>query len=92
MGKSIIQEDKSCYICGSVVRLEKHHIFAGHANRPISERENLWCWLCHEHHTGTEGAQYDKELNLKLKQDAQYAYEQNHSRSDWMRLIGKNYL
>ena len=92
MGKSILQDEKQCYICGSMTRLERHHILSGHANRPISEKEGFWCWLCHEHHTGTEGAQYDKELNLRLKQDAQYAYEQTHSRNDWMKLIGKNYL
>lgn len=92
MGKSLLQTERECYICGSVNGLEKHHIFAGHANRPISESEGFWCYLCHNHHTGTDGAQYNKELNLKLKQDAQFAYEKTHSRGEWMKLIGKNYL
>ena len=92
MGKSILQEERVCYLCGSVNNLEKHHIFAGVANRPISEREGFYCFLCKSCHTGTEGAQYDKEKNRMLKADAQWAYEQTHSRSEWMKLIGKNYL
>ena len=93
MGKSIIQDDESsCYFCGRVTGLEKHHIFAGVANRKISERENLYVMLCKECHTGTDGAQYDKMKNLRLKQDAQFAFERAHKRAEWMKLIGKNYL
>lgn len=87
-----MQEARECYFCGRTYGLEKHHVFAGVANRRISEREGLWLYLCHEHHTGTEGAQYDKEKNLMLKCDAQFAYEQTHTRAEWMALIGKNYL
>ena len=39
--KSILQTDRSCYFCGSVVGLEEHHIFAGTANRKISEKYGL---------------------------------------------------
>jgi Zn-finger protein len=72
--------------------LETHHVFGGVANRPISEKYGLKVWLCHECHTGNEGAQYDKMKNLQLKQDAQYAFEREHTRAEWMKLIGKNYL
>ena len=92
MGKSIVQDDKQCYFCGKVTGLTTHHVFAGVANRPISEKYGLKVWLCHDCHTGTEGAQYDKMKNLQLKQDAQYAFERTHSRNEWMKLIGKNYL
>lgn len=92
MGKSIMQNDKSCYFCGRVTGLEKHHVFAGVANRPWSDRLGLWVWLCHEHHTGQSGAQFDKEKNLLLKQDAQRAFEREHPRSEWMEIIRKNYL
>ena len=90
--KSIVQDEKQCYLCGKVVGLERHHIFAGTANRPISERQGFWCYLCHECHTGTEGAQFDKLKNLRLKQDCQFAFERTHTRAEWMKLIGKNYL
>lgn len=92
MAKSILQTEKECWFCGARVGLEEHHIFAGVANRRISEKYGLTVWLCHKHHTGAEGAQYEKELNRKLKADAQRAFEQQHGRSEWMKLIGKNYL
>lgn len=92
MGKSIINGDKSCYFCGGVNGLERHHVFAGTANRKISEKYGLWVYLCHNCHTGKAGAQYDREKNLKLKQEAQRAFEKDHTRSEWMNLIRKNYL
>ena len=92
MAKSIIQERKECYFCGKLTDLERHHVFGGVANRPISEKYGLTVWLCHNCHTGKDGAQYDKMKNLRLKQDAQFAFERNHTRSEWMKLIGKNYL
>ena len=90
--KSILQSDKSCYLCGSVHGIEEHHIFAGMANRPISEKYGLKVWLCHNHHTGAHGAQYDRDLNQLLKQEAQKAFEIHHSREEWMELIRKNFL
>jgi len=92
MGKSVVQKVKACYFCGRINDLERHHIFAGTANRPISEKYGLWVYLCHNCHTGKAGAQYDKEKNLKLKQEAQRTFEKDHSRVEWMNLIRKNYL
>lgn len=92
MGKSIIQDNKECYFCGKLTGLECHHVFGGVANRPVSEKYGLKVWLCHGCHTGNQGAQYDKMKNLMLKQDAQYAFEREHTRNEWMKLIGKNYL
>ena len=93
MGKeSIIQRDRSCFLCGKVVNLERHHIFAGVANRPISESYGLWVYLCHECHTGKNGAQYNKEKGLKLKREAQEAFQSIYGRKLWMQLIRKDYL
>lgn len=89
---SILTDKKQCYFCGRVCGLEKHHVFAGTANRRVSERLGLWVYLCHDHHTGKDGAQYDPIKNRQLKMDAQYAFERTHTRADWMRAIGKNYL
>ena len=89
---SILQDDKVCYLCGKQYGLECHHIFAGVANRRISEKHGLKVWLCAACHRGTEGAQYSKETNLRLKQEAQAAFEQTHSHGEWMALIRKNYL
>lgn len=79
-------------MCGRKTNLEQHHIWAGVANRKVSQRAGFWVWLCHDCHTGTEGAQYDKEKNLYLKKEAQAAFEETHTRKEFMDLIGKNYL
>lgn len=92
MTDSILQNEKECWFCGRTAGLERHHIFAGVANRSISERYGLTVWLCHEHHTGDGGAQYDKERNLQLKREAQRKFEAIYDHDMWMRLIRKNYL
>ena len=90
--RSILQAERTCFLCGTERALEKHHIFAGVANRRISEEHGLWVYLCHNCHTGTDGAQYDHEKNVWLKQAAQMAFEQTHTHDEWMRLIRKNYI
>ena len=92
MGKSILQEERRCYFCNKINGLEKHHVFAGVANRRISEARGFWVMCCHDCHTGRDGVQYNKEKNLRLKQDAQRAFEKYHSHQEWMDLIRKNYL
>lgn len=92
MAESILQTEKECWFCSAKIGLEEHHIFAGVANRKISEKYGLKVWLCHRHHTGDSGAQYDPEKNLHLKQEAQKAFEQLHGHELWMKTIRKNYL
>lgn len=92
MSKSIVQQEKRCWFCGAVVGLEEHHIFAGTANRKISEKYGLKVWLCHRHHTGKDGAQYNKEKNLELKQEAERAFEAIYGRDEWMKIIRKRYI
>lgn len=92
MSQSILQNEHECWFCGSRIGLEEHHIFAGTANRRISEQYGLKVYLCHRHHTGDHGAQYDKDMNILLKQEAQKAFERLHGHDEWMRLIRKNYL
>ena len=99
MGKSIIEpvpefpfETYQCFLCGRKTMLEKHHVFAGVANRRISEREGFWCHLCVECHRGVDGAQYNSETGDYLKAVCQQAYEETHTHEEWMQLIRKNYL
>lgn len=65
---------------------------AGTANRKLSEKYGLWVWLCKDHHTGKGGAQYEKVLNILLKQRAQQAFESIHGHRLWMDTFRKNYL
>lgn len=93
MSKSIMQDDAgSCYLCGRQYGLETHHVIGGIANRKLSERYGLKVRLCHECHTGDGGAQYEKELNLRLKREAQKVFEEKYGHDEWMRRFRKNYL
>ena len=92
--KSILQDRKESYISGSTYNLEEHHIFFGTSNRKVSEKNGLKVWLTSEEHRGTYGVhgKYGRDLDIKLKQDAQRKYEETHTREDFIKLIGKNYL
>ena len=98
MGKSIIEpvpefpfETYQCFLCGRKTCLQKHHVFPG-PNRKISEREGFWCHLCVDCHLSQDGAQYNPEVGDYLKQQCQMAYEETHTREEFMKLIGRNYL
>ena len=92
MSDSILQTKKECYVCGRQTNLERHHIYSGIGNRKWSEKYGCWVWLCHSCHTGDRGAQYEKELNLKLKREAQAAFEEEHTRGEFLKIFGRNYL
>lgn len=94
--KSIIQKQNNhCFVCqtdrGQV--LEEHHIFFG-PSRKLSEKYGLKVPLCIEHHRGTNGVhgKNGKQLNEKLKKIAQRKFEETHTREEFMRIFGKNYL
>lgn len=91
--KSIMQTEKRCYVCGAVNGLHEHHIFFGTGSRKVSEQNGFKCWLCGRHHNlSEEGVHFDRKLDLRLKMECQAEYEKNHSRGEFMALIGKNYL
>lgn len=91
---SIVQDlsDERCYVCGSQRNLELHHIMHGTANRRISTRTGLVCFLCRTHHTGQYGVHRNSALDTALKEDAQRAFERTNTREEWMKLFKKNYL
>ena len=106
--KSILQpNDGTCYICSEIhsdyrmKQVQEHHIFYGSANRAVSEAEGFKVYLCPSHHQYTYDCNpeaihgnphYERSLDMWLKQTAQRKYEATHSREDFLRLIGKNYL
>ena len=93
MAESIIQKERECFFCGRMTDLDEHHVFGGTANRRISERYGLKVFLCSYHHRDPQnGAQYNKEMNLLLKREAQQAFQNIYGHSLWMMLIKKNYL
>lgn len=95
MAKSILQTEKECYITGSTFNLHRHHIYFGNPRRQISEDNGFWVWLTGALHNQSNDGVHGKNgqaLNLKLKQDCQRKFEETHSREEFMKLIGKNYL
>ena len=91
MAKSIMQKGERCFICGRMTDLERHHVMAG-PNRKWSEAYGLTVLLCHEHHVGKDGVQYNRKRGDALKRLAQIAFEARHSHDEWMRIFRKNYL
>lgn len=94
--KSIIQEDKKCFVCGSVRDLEVHHCIHGTANRKLADRYGLWVWLCPYHHRGTEGVhgRDGHDLDQRLKEIAQEVWQaqNNGTEADFRAIFGKNYI
>lgn len=72
--------------------LHKHHIYLA-ALRNISEAEGFYVWLCAEHHeTDNESVHNKRDTKRILQRDCQRKYERNHTRQQFMELIGRNYL
>ena len=92
MKTSILSTEKRCYICGKQTSLHLHHVFRGR-NRSISDENGFVVYLCETHHTdGNFGVHARKDLNEWLMQKTQRAYEETHSREEFIKLIGRSYL
>ena len=92
--KSILQNKKECFICSKQTNIHDHHIYFGSAKRRISERHGFKVWLCQEHHQGTFGVHgiNGHELDLFLKKTCQLKYEESHTRDEFIKIMGRNYL
>lgn len=92
--KSIIQNEKECFICGTTNWLEQHHIFESF-NRKLSEKYGLKIWLCHAHHNEPpEGVHHNKEKMIEVKKIGQKAFMQYYGvdTDRFIQIFGKNYL
>lgn len=101
--RSIIQERKECYLCRMKMGpdaalypygLHRHHMVFGTANRKKSEQYGLWVYVCSEkhHEHGPESPHENREVRELLCRIAQEAFEETHTRDEWMREFGKNWL
>lgn len=97
---SILQNrDKTCYFCILLNNdyrkhrtLHEHHIFGG-PNRIHSEEEGLKVYLCPEHHlTGKVAVHNCQETNDLLHKIGQREFEKTHTREEFMKTFGRNYL
>lgn len=91
--KTILATEKgTCYLCRHIGYTEAHHIFGG-ADRKKSEQYGLKVYLCPEcHRNGTSAAHRDPKTAELLHKEGQEAFEQTHTREEFMRVFGKNYL
>lgn len=102
-----MQSVKECYLCRKDAELlgymgdltskglHRHHVMFGTANRQQSEKHGLWVWLCVRHHNEDHGlyaVHYNKEVNLRLRMDAERVFLQTHSIDEWMDVFMVNYL
>lgn len=92
--KSILQENKECYICETTNWLEEHHVFGG-ANRKLSEKYGLKIYLCHRHHNEPpDGIHFDTWLMNRVRQDSQKKFMEHYNKTadEFRQIFGKNYI
>lgn len=58
-----------------------------------NQKRKVKVYLCLEHHiSGKEAVHNNAEMMKVLRQDGQRAFEKTHTREEFMKLFGKNYL
>lgn len=92
--KSIVSNEKRCWICETERNLHRHHVFYGAGRRSTSEKYGCWVYLCGYHHNMSDkGIHFNKEVDLQLKRLTQRKWEDKYgSRDDFIRTFGKSYL
>lgn len=92
MSRSVISNERVCFICKTPYNLHRHHIFAG-ARRDASERLGAWVYLCARHHNmSSMGVHNSHDLDSKIKAFAQTKLEENGmSRSEFIATFGRNW-
>lgn len=98
--KSILKSEKGvCFLCEKLygeTRLqytEEHHVVFGSGRRSMSEAEGFKVDLCMKHHgTGKEGVHGSRKMRELLCRLVQEEYEKTHTREEFMKIAGRNYL
>ena len=103
MCKSILQDEKCCFITGQTEDVALHHIYGGNPNRKISTEQGFFVFLKpHYHNMSDEGVHANHAFNICLKKMCQMAYEdkcmldqgisRESARDRFIKMIGRNYL
>lgn len=88
---SILNNLKYCYFCGRPAEAI-HEVYFG-KNRNISIQNGFCVGLCNKHHNMSDySVHFNKDMNLELKRLYQEEFEKNHSREEFIKIIGKSYL
>lgn len=100
MSKSIINEARECYICGSQLQLEHHHCLHGTARRKLAEEDGVWLYLCRKHHEKVH-QNHDMDLILQRLGEEAWLRERGYINNgvphpdgiaEFVKRYGKNYL
>ena len=82
--------DDHCEDCGSPYA-QTHEVYGGAGRRQVSMKYGMQrrlCDRCHRYLTTARG--HDRDMELKKMY--QERFEKNHSREEFIRLFGRNYL
>ena len=80
-----IEKTGYCECCGKwSSRLDPHEIYGG-SNRKRSIKNNFVKRICRQCHC-------NEELIMNLRKEVQKEYEENHTREEFIKIIGKSYL
>ena len=103
--RSIMTDDlNKCYYCGTTENVELHHVIHGKIGRKLATTHHLYVGLCERHHRGIDGVhgKYGYEKDLKLKSEAQKAWEDRrvrkgksapeNVRQEWLDIFGIDYI
>lgn len=90
---SILNNLTYCYFCGRPSQ-NIHEVYFGTANRKISIENGFCVGLCAFHHNlgGNKSVHENRDMDLRLKKVYQKKYERDHTREDFIKLIGRSYL
>ena len=73
--------------------LHKHEVFEGTANRAKSIKWGMVIALCPAHHNmSNDGIHFNKDLDKRVKREAQIIFERTYPDEDFLMIFGKNYL
>lgn len=91
--KSIVSNDRQCWVCGTPLDLHRHHVYGG-ACRNLSETYGCWVYLCARHHNmSNEGVHFNKGLDLLLKKHTQRIWEETYGdREAFRKVFSRSYL
>jgi hypothetical protein len=94
VSRSMLSNERVCFVCKRTGHLHKHHIYGGIGRRKLSEHFGMWVYLCPEHHNMSKhGVHSDTLLDLKLKKLGQETWEFNGgSRVQFIQIFGRSYL
>ncbi len=91
--KSIMQNEKTCYITGATSNLHRHHVYGGNPNRRLAEKYGCWVWLRADwHNMSNYGVHFNRKLDLAIKRETQRKFEKLHGHAKFIQVFGRNYL